>query len=347
MAKHANLKALFTAIANSIRNKTGGTDAIIADDFPDAIDGIQTGGGVDKIQRYIELQGNDADYLFYNFTGGSVDELLDGVDTSNVISARYMFAGAPFVESVPLFNTSKVTDMSYMFNGTRLETIPLFDTSNVKLMTSMFHDCKELTSIPLLNTSKVTDMKYMFNECSKLTSIPLLNTSKVTNMSYMFYKCSKLTSIPLFDTSNVTYTGDMLRSCSALEVVPALDMRNVTGASIMFSSSNALTEIWVRNIKTNLQVGSGTSWGHLLTLESLLHLCKECRKTTSSLKLTVGTANLEKLANVYVKLIDITDDMRAEDDLIDEKYPFVQCESTDEGAMTLQDYMATKMWSLA
>jgi hypothetical protein len=75
-------------------------------------------------------------------------------------------------------------------------------------------------------------------------------------------------------------------------------------------------------------------------------LCKECRKTSSSLTLTVGTANLAKLEGIYVKLIDITDDMRAEDDLIDEKYPFVQCESTDDGAMTIADYMTTKMWTL-
>ena len=251
MAKHANLKALFTAIANSIRNKTGGTDAIIADDFPEAIDGIQTGGGVDKIQRWIELQGNKADFLFYNFKGESVDELMDGVDTSNVISTDRMFNGASNLITVPLFDTSNVRDMSYMFpNCTNLATIPPFDIRNATILTTMISNAK-------------------------------------------------------------------------------------------------LTECWLRNIRATLQVGYGSYNGHLLTLESLLHLCKECRKTTSSLKLTVGTANLEKLANVYVKLIDITDDMRAEDDLIDEKYPFVQCESTDEGAMAIADYMATKMWSLA
>lgn len=44
MAKYSTLTALFTAIANSLRSKTGGTDAIVADDFPSVIDSLSTGG---------------------------------------------------------------------------------------------------------------------------------------------------------------------------------------------------------------------------------------------------------------------------------------------------------------
>jgi hypothetical protein len=43
MAKYTTLNALFTAIANSIRNKTGESGKIVADDFPSMIDGISTG----------------------------------------------------------------------------------------------------------------------------------------------------------------------------------------------------------------------------------------------------------------------------------------------------------------
>ena len=44
MAKYNTLKALFTAIANSLRSKTGGSGKIVADDFPSVIDGLSTGG---------------------------------------------------------------------------------------------------------------------------------------------------------------------------------------------------------------------------------------------------------------------------------------------------------------
>jgi len=44
MAKYNTLGALFTAIANSLRSKTGGSGKIVADDFPTVIDGLSTGG---------------------------------------------------------------------------------------------------------------------------------------------------------------------------------------------------------------------------------------------------------------------------------------------------------------
>lgn len=44
MAKYTTLTGLFTAIANSLRSKTGGTGTIVADDFPAVIDSLSTGG---------------------------------------------------------------------------------------------------------------------------------------------------------------------------------------------------------------------------------------------------------------------------------------------------------------
>lgn len=44
MAKYTTLTSLFTAIANSLRGKTGGTGTIVADDFPSVIDSLSTGG---------------------------------------------------------------------------------------------------------------------------------------------------------------------------------------------------------------------------------------------------------------------------------------------------------------
>ena len=41
--KHESLIALFTNIANAIREKTNGIDSIIADDFPNAIRAIESG----------------------------------------------------------------------------------------------------------------------------------------------------------------------------------------------------------------------------------------------------------------------------------------------------------------
>lgn len=189
-------------------------------------------------------------------------------------------------------------------------------------------------------------MSRMFAGCTSLTTAPLFDTKNVTTMESMFLFCSSLTTVPEFDTSNVTGTHFMFSGCTSLTTVPPFDMRNVTGTLAMFDDCASLSECWLRNIKADLEVGSRTSWGHLLTVESLLHLIKECLWDGYSHTLTIGTANLEKLANIYVRFIDVTDEMRAEDDLIDDKRPFEVCENTDEGAMLITDYAQHKGWQL-
>ena len=148
------------------------------------------------------------------------------------------------------------------------------------------------------------------------------------------------------DFLNVTNVQNMFLGSSELKDVQAFDARNVQYFEGFLSHVKALEEVWITNVKANLIVGSGTSYGHLLTLESLIHLIYQLRDTGEPKTLTVGSVNLEKLANVYVRTIDITDEMRAEDDLIDEKLPFEVCERTDEGACLITDYALAKNWEI-
>lgn len=172
------------------------------------------------------------------------------------------------------------------------------------------------------------------------------DTENVTNFSYMFTNSKQMVECPLFDTRKGVTFNSIFANCVVLKRANGYDLRNTVSAIDMFDRCAALTEIWIRNIKCNLQVGSGTTYGHLLTVESLIHLIYELRDTGSMLTLTVGSANLEKLANVYVRQIEITDEMRAEDDLVDEKSPFEVCESTDEGATLITEYAIFKNWQI-
>ena len=315
-----SLKSYLKGIADAIREKKGTTEPINAQNFASEIKTIS--GGENALKKLLDNT-NSASHLFY-----ARNNLADVTDY------------------IKFNDTSNVTNMSGMFyNCHALATIPLLDTSNVDDMDSMFVNCHSLTTIPLLDTSNVIWMDNMFNGCSRLTNIPLLNTSNVISMVYMFKNCSDLTTIPLLDTSNVTDMKGMFDRCTNLTDIPVLDIINVTdmkGMFNMFRDCSNLTNLTLKNIRVKLQVGSGSSWGHLLTLESLIGLCQECVQSTSSLTLTVGTANLEKLASVYVKLTNEPEEVEG---LI--KLPMIQCESTDEGAMLIADYMALKNWVLA
>lgn len=318
-----------------------------------------TGTYKDMLQQRIDAT-NSCAYLFFNYLGtGLLD--ISKLNTSQATSMSNMFNGCNALTTIGLsnINTSNVTEMQFMFQSCNaLTTIDLsnFNTSNVTNMSNMFYGCKALKTLDLSNfdTSKVTNMSNMFHTNWKLEALNLsnFNTSKVTNMSSMFESCQRLINLDLsnFNTSLVSNFNKTFTECYKLTtIIGDLDLIKTTTASSMLGYCRELTSVTLKNIKINLQIGSGTSYGHLLTLESLLNTIKELWTNTSGTKtLTMGTANTAKLANVYVKLIDITDEMRAEDEYIDNKAPFVVCESTDEGAMLITEYVTNvKKWQLA
>ena len=181
-------------------------------------------------------------------------------------SCRSMFAdfdseSFKYIEEIDFgsnFNTSNVTDMSYMFEGCYCLVsldVSNFDTSSVTDMSYMFKFCDDLTSLDVSNfdTSNVTDMDGMFWDCSSLTSLDVSNfdTSNVTYMSSMFGFCDDLTSLDVsnFDTSNVTYMSYMFQNCSSLTSLDLsnFDTSNVTDMSAMFNSCSSLTSLDLTN----------------------------------------------------------------------------------------------------
>ena len=226
-----------------------------------------------------------------------------------------------------------------------LQTIPQLDTSQVTDMNSMFSSCYSLQTIPELNTSNVINMGNMFRYCYALQAIPELNTSKVTNMNSMFEDCPSLQAIPELNTSKVTIMSNMFYNCHSLQKIPQLDINLVTDMNSMFRNCYILIITNILNIKTNLTIGSGTSYGHLLTLDSLIGLCKECINTGFPQTLTVGSANLNKIQNSgkFYKFVDPS----VTEVAVGEKGEIEECDSTVTGSFTISDYMAMKNWTLA
>ena len=166
------------------------------------------------------------------------------LDTSNVTNTSYMFRYCSNLTTIPELNMSKVTNMTWMFHDcTKLTSISKLDTSSVTNMSNMFNGCSNLTTIPLLDTSSVTTMYGMFQGCSKLTTIPQLDTHSVTTMHNMFYVCTSLTTIPQLDTSNVMDMYCMFNSCRNLTSIPQLDTIKVTNMEGMFDGCTNLTSV--------------------------------------------------------------------------------------------------------
>lgn len=240
------------AIRTAINNKGGTlttTDTFAS--YPSAIDNLPSGGG-GSLKTLLDAT-QSTYYLFKDYSGKNVNNLISYNDTSNVTNMARTFYQCPNLATIPQLNTNKVTNMSSMFsNCPSLVTIPQLDTSKVTNMSEMFLGCYALATIPQLNTSKVTDMTHMFNSCKELTTIPQLDTSNVTKMSTMFISCYKLTTIPQLNTSKVTSLSYVFSNCYKLTTIDITHM-NFTSTSNTNNFANncySLTKLIIRNMST-------------------------------------------------------------------------------------------------
>ena len=207
---------------------------------------------------------------------------VSGFDTSKVTNMSYMFSSMSKLTSLILsnFNTSKVTDMSWMFYGmfnlTSLN-ISSFDTSLVTDMQYMFYYMPNLTTLDLssFDTSKVTDMQYLFVSMRNLTTLDLSNfdTSQVTNMAGMFYDMSSLATLNLsnFDTSKVTNMDRMfadMRSLTTLNL-SSFNTSKVTNMRLMFSSMPNLTTLDLSSFDTSKVIYMQSMFSDMYRLTTL------------------------------------------------------------------------------
>ena len=169
-----------------------------------------------------------------------------------------MFSGARGLTNLDLskWDTSKVTDMSYMFSGASgLKNLAIgkWDTSQVTDMSGMFDGARGLTNLNIgkWNTSKVTGMKSMFSEASSLTNLDLSkwDTSQVTDMGGMFYRASGLTNLDVskWDVSKVEDMWMMFSNTSNLVNVNTGENLKLIEALVEAKGDNIR---WIREDKT-------------------------------------------------------------------------------------------------
>ena len=320
MAKTDNLGDFLKDVADSIRTKTGTTELINAQDFSDKILSIQTGGGGTTVKNLLDAT-KSADYLFYEYQGTSVDDLIQYNDTENVESMSRTFYSSKVVK-VPELNTNKVKDFSYTFAYSSINEFPNWNFSNAETIGYLLSQCKSLkTDIVIDNLSKLTG-DYCLNgifQQSAVTSVTLnglnpntvysldqaffdngwlrsisLNTTtgvpmKVKSMSETFNYCSQLRTLPLMDLTQCTRFS--ITGCNSLESIPAYDMSNIT--SINISNLYKLAEFHATGMKVSFNISSSTKF----TKEALVEILNNLATVTTTQTLTMGATNLAKLTD--------------------------------------------------
>ncbi len=166
------------------------------------------------------------------------------------------------ITNLQYLNTTKVTNMDWMFGGcsslTNLDLDSL-NTANVTSMYEMFSNCKSLTNLDLskFNTVNVTTMWGMFRNCSSLSTLDIsnFNTENVINISYMFADCGSLKSINVsgLNTNNLTFMGHVFEGCISLKNLDlsSFNTTKVTGMAHMFNGCRSLTTIDLSSFNTD------------------------------------------------------------------------------------------------
>jgi len=191
---------------------------------------------------------------------------------------------------------------------------------------------------------------FNFNTSNLIDVIAVFDIPKCTTIEQMFSNCQKLknenNSFIFKNTFNVTNIQSAFRYCYLLGSIKTLDLYSCDKASSVFEGCKNLKNLTLKNIRlSNIQIGSSTNWGTLLTNTSLLNTAQELwdySDGSKSFTLTMSMPSKTNIQNIYVKLITPTPEQETEDPYINNKKPCIECESTEEGAMTLEEYIISK-----
>ena len=105
--------------------------------------------------------------------------------------------------------TTSETSLAFAFSGLDIKSAPLFDTSNVTEMEYMYEDCTNLVDLPLYDTTNVRNFYNMVNGC------PLSNDS-LNNLMLMAVNCNNKSYSGDKSLKTFGLTEEQAQTCTTL-----------------------------------------------------------------------------------------------------------------------------------
>ena len=253
---YSTLAALFIDIADAIREKTGATATIVADDFPDVIRNVL------QVKTYLTFSSPSSFTLKVNDTTKHWDGTLEySTDTSawstwdGTTTLSSTTSGSDNVLYLRGIGNTVITgngnkdSYKWVFTGSNITCIgnienlldyATVESGNHPTMADycyyyMFYGCTSLTQAPVLPATTLAKncYAYMFRGCTSLTQIPALPATTLAVGCYqdMFYGCTGLTQAPALPATTLsTYCYSyMFRGCTSLTQIPALPATTLVG----------------------------------------------------------------------------------------------------------------------
>ena len=269
------LTALFTDIADAIREKTGDTATIIADDFPDVIRERFRVISPPATPPYLTFSSPSSFTLKVNDTtkhwDGTLEYSTDASTWSNWDGATTLSSATSGSDNVLYLRgtgntviTGSDSNYRWVITGSDISCIGniehLLDYATVQsgahptmaryCYANMFQGCTALTQAPTLPATTLATYCYqaMFASCSSLTQAPALHTTTLVEGCYnsMFDSCTALTQAPALPATTLApycYQSMFFR-CTSLTQAPALPATTLAPFCYqsMFNSCTSLTQ---------------------------------------------------------------------------------------------------------
>ncbi len=177
-----------TAIADNIRDKTGGTEELTLDDMASGVNEVYEAGKKSEYDSFWDeyLNFPQATYLF---AGSCWNDEIFKPNKDIVVNgknANYMFA------------LSRITDLEELLEKQGV----VLDLSRALRVDYIFYHCSSLTKVPVLNFSKATQNTFqsIFQSCPQLHTIrklilPVDSINKSDIYNNAFAGCASLVNI--------------------------------------------------------------------------------------------------------------------------------------------------------
>lgn len=249
---HTSLSSLFTDIADVIREKTGDTGTIVADDFPDVIrERLQ----VAPLKPYLTFRSPNSftlavgdatkhwDGTLEYFASDKTWTTWDGTTTLSAVDndGEYVLYLRGTGNTVINGNATR-PKQKWTLTGSDIKCTGnieyLLDYATVQsgahptmagyCYKSLFYGCTALTQAPSLPATTLADYCYhsMFYGCTALNQAPTLPATALAIRCYrsMFSGCTSLTKAPILPATTLASNcyEHMFSGCTSLTQAPAL-----------------------------------------------------------------------------------------------------------------------------
>jgi len=201
----AVLDAKFTAIADAIRGKTGGTETMTEDEMPEQVNAVFEAGEKSERDRFwdmVQANGTRANYA-YAFYYWDAEYIRPKYKSLPIMAFNSAFFGNP--------NLKKI-------EGAYFDLSQLSDAATVNYS---FSTCAQLEHVEDIQLPAMNSYYHTWGSCPSLRSIDVVRVKKETTFTNAFYYCTALENLTIegvigqngFDVSrSVLLTHDSLMS---------------------------------------------------------------------------------------------------------------------------------------